>query len=633
MLTPESRADSSSAAARSVVKQGWIDKRGARNPFSNLLWKPKWAVLVDNPPLLLLYDNRDAPQPKHAVVVDTISSIDRLDDEQHGGALSVARRLLMGPGKSGAFVVVSQRRKSFNNRPILTSTDLASLRSSEPKTGTSSTRRRSRSASRRRGSSVSASGLTAADSEFIEGTWNDRYQAILGQACANVGEEMQRDVKICELIGSFQEVVRAHVKRIVDEFHLKPVDESPETAGTYVFGDILFQFGATYSDDFWSIYTAHAKSNSEIRAVHAINGTGVRLHTALMAVVEYKGFRVVAYAIMPLDEKSSLGFGNSYEAGETFRNIFTALNLARGTEFQLPDTVEVHRGHAAGQYYALNLADIFPSDPSSAPAATHPHHAGTGSSGPSSSKSVNIRYLGAIADLTKLPFVREMATIEMVARSCKHLLRSRLRRQILQFRSTGAKRVEDELATNVASFFALVLNQEKSKRLYEYDIDHYKFTSLNRNTLFLSLQYHCGVTFEDDMDYDFDSADVAFLKNKLRGYELRVKLTDGFYQSAMADAFHRAEQNEEALTYQNIAVEAALRTLGRAHVGTAKSLLKDPQKYSEESTKAVFLRMVHVSPSSFLDDVFRRLDDGDSSAEEELGVVLSILDTSPVQDD
>ncbi|KAJ3320536.1 hypothetical protein HDU93_003498, partial [Gonapodya sp. JEL0774] len=64
------------------------------------------------------------------------------------------------------------------------------------------------------------------------------------------------------------------------------------------------------------------------------------------------------------------------------------------------------------------------------------------------------------------------------------------------------------------------------------------------------------------------------------------------------------------------------------HRDLVRSHQQEPRTYPEETSKDVFMRMVHVSPSSFLDDIFRRLDDGDSSAPEELGVMLSILDSS-----
>ncbi|KAJ3327351.1 hypothetical protein HDU93_002021, partial [Gonapodya sp. JEL0774] len=521
----------------------------------------------------------------------------------------------------------------FKNRSILTQDDLLALRSSD-KRAPSHSRGRSRSASRRRGSNIST--RLSADSEFIEGTWNDRYQALLARRCEGDAEEMQRDVKLCELIGSFQEVVRAHVKRIIDEFHLKPVDESPETAGTYVFGDILFQFAATYSDDFWAIYAAHAKSNSELRALNALNGANLGLNTALLAAVEYKGFRVVAYAIMPLEDKTLVRLGVDREATESLSHIGQALNLSRSvddkkdTTYQLPETIEVYRGQLPGSFYVLNLADLFPADPATTNvgdlargdrrlrpefivkcpksitllAGSRNNQNGAAISFmkeqlipqvvraldsldqiPFDSQSlteilhrngVNIRFVGTVADLTKRPFVREMALIEMASRACKHLLRSRLRRQILQFRSMGAKRVDEELATNVVSFFAMVLNPEKSKRiwddklrqlcrqLYEYDMDHYKFVSLNRKALFLSLQHHCGVVFDDDTEYNFDPMDVATLRTKLRGCEQRIKLTEGIFQANKAD-------NEDWYAYslgRHMALLGANERLGK-HLGTS----------------------------------------------------------------
>lgn len=51
------------------------------------------------------------------------------------------------------------------------------------------------------------------------------------------------------------------------------------------------------------VQSQEKKATHEIKSINAINQTALGLCTALMCVLDYKGFRMVAYASMPLDEQ------------------------------------------------------------------------------------------------------------------------------------------------------------------------------------------------------------------------------------------------------------------------------------------------------------------------------------------
>ena len=87
-------------------------------------------------------------------------------------------------------------------------------------------------------------------------------------------------------------------------------------------------------------------------------------------------------------------------------------------------------------------------------------------SGEMHKSGVNIRYLGQVANLSKIPFIREMACIEMVARTAKHFLQARLQTAILHFKSVGATQIDEEMKTYACNVFSLLLtHSEKTARV------------------------------------------------------------------------------------------------------------------------------------------------------------------------
>lgn len=119
---------------------------------------------------------------------------------------------------------------------------------------------------------------------------------------------------------------------------------------------------------------------------------------------------------------------------------------------------------------------------------------------------LNMALLGAIAEATRLPHVREGALIEMVARTVKLILRGRLRGAILHFREVQALRVEEELVAIVLETLNGVLTGESAwmeelasaiEDRFGYRVDGEQIRHLPRWALFTALQHHCAVRFRE----------------------------------------------------------------------------------------------------------------------------------------
>jgi hypothetical protein len=127
-------------------------------------------------------------------------------------------------------------------------------------------------------------------------------------------------------------------------------------------------------------------------------------------------------------------------------------------------------------------------------------------------QGVNVRYLGTfmrfsllglIARLSTLPHVRNMASIEMVARASKYILETKLRSAILHFKSVGATQIDEEMKNYTTNIFSTILgNSERAERYFleklkplisakfQFSMDFATFAALQRPALFSALQYH-----------------------------------------------------------------------------------------------------------------------------------------------
>ena len=339
-----------------------------------------------------------------------------------------------------------------------------------------------------------------------------------------------------------------------------------------------------------------AKTSAELRSVNAVletlhdrgvDGSNRNLFTLLMAIVDYKGFRIVAHADIP-DKKNVTSLHDlnpkriliNEQALEATQLVGKSLNLKshtvqvnddRRVRVYLSATVEVskfnkiHSNTVRNQNYLATLRDIFPPDANfcrngdyfkfrpeflQAYSTSLCADAFSPMSGGSKKeidvnndecmqaarflrenwipgfvknldnmelcpfdsesltrsmhqKGINMRYLGYVCTISTIPFVRSLVLVEMVARACKELYRTRFRGAILHFRSVGATAVNEQLTSYATTFFAAILGfSDKSKSMldgkiapkikekFNYDISSEEFFEIPRAPLFSAIQYH-----------------------------------------------------------------------------------------------------------------------------------------------
>jgi hypothetical protein len=115
-----------------------------------------------------------------------------------------------------------------------------------------------------------------------------------------------------ELVGAFKEFAVAHAKNIIDDYHLN--NSNPllnyEVENNLLKKDgIVFRFACDYNQSLELIESFDIKTSNEVfcinklRSINAVNkaianmdySSNVNYFTLLMALIDYKGFRIVAH--------------------------------------------------------------------------------------------------------------------------------------------------------------------------------------------------------------------------------------------------------------------------------------------------------------------------------------------------
>lgn len=511
--------------------------------------------------------------------------------------------------------------------------------------------------------------------------WDDTYQKSVSEFTdvlrqnGGTSSFFSHALQQAEAIGSFKELATFFARKIVDKYHVKnsgrggsrknfDVDELPET---FIYGDILFNMAGHYdmykfgdaNQAFDEISSMEKKVSNELVSIKSLQkiqtyvasagadnddltddrdgfsksvryeGSNVGVvHTALMCVIDYKGFKLVAYPTMPLDEAKTLII--ALDSGvlprlqnqphslihQSLNRTSAAMNLKPHPPIlpaSLPSSVsneviscyssrvEVHlTKQPTNRIYALNLAQMMPIDinylvrsegrdysgrlrpefvenykiPLSCDAMRPALHKQNSSANirknsrngfkveqlaatqddrdlidacfnlvevvipqfvnkldnleilPIDSRGftaelhkhgINCRYLGLIYTITRLPSVRQVCLVEMMARSIKSLCRQYLRRAVLHYREVEAAHVEEELKNIVVKLFQSSLGDDEGLRKlwsidglcgifekkFDLELEFEAISQIWRPALFQSLQYHCGVIFNPGLHYDF----------------------------------------------------------------------------------------------------------------------------------
>jgi hypothetical protein len=151
----------------------------------------------------------------------------------------------------------------------------------------------------------------------------------------------------------------------VEKKTIKPIDMGGVAGGTkYQALNIVFKFAVDDKGFYGSDYAAAKVAGCELRGLMAYFNCDVQnLHFPLMSLVDYRGFRLIAMSILPID-RTTLVYGSN-DAGLTMHNKSTRLagkmkqaarqlNLAthlagrdarHGTEVHSASDLEGHVGH------------------------------------------------------------------------------------------------------------------------------------------------------------------------------------------------------------------------------------------------------------------------------------------------
>lgn len=95
----------------------------------------------------------------------------------------------------------------------------------------------------------------------------------------------------------------------------------------YIVHNILFKFAVDYNGLFGNDYAAAKAAGNELRGLISYFNTGISdLNVPLMALVDYRGFRLIAMSILPVGEETII-YGSWY--GVVYINIVRNLIILR----------------------------------------------------------------------------------------------------------------------------------------------------------------------------------------------------------------------------------------------------------------------------------------------------------------
>jgi hypothetical protein len=164
-------------------------------------------------------------------------------------------------------------------------------------------------------------------------------------------------------------------------------------------------------------------------------------------------------------------------------------------------------------------------------------------------QGINVRHIGRIAERTRLPHVREVVVVEMVARVAKAALRDEIqrimsvaKRRVDQLSVSGSAKgknnkaprvlpsglahhfrnfafqMQREIDQCVIAYFNLVLGRSAQssdywsaellpaiKQKFQYHMEGAQVRQVHRAQLMFAIQHHCAVELADEL-YDFDAA-------------------------------------------------------------------------------------------------------------------------------
>ena len=156
--------------------------------------------------------------------------------------------------------------------------------------------------------------------------WNVQFQNALELPMTTPSLEAIRADSIGKVCREFREEVLRISKIIIQEVHvddisMKKIPPSSEVGGQaggekFIHNGILYKFARDWHGIYGGEWGSSKAAGCELRGLHAIAGCGLsKLRIPLCNVIDYQGWRLVAVAIVPIDN-TTLVYGSADAAGE-----------------------------------------------------------------------------------------------------------------------------------------------------------------------------------------------------------------------------------------------------------------------------------------------------------------------------
>jgi len=154
--------------------------------------------------------------------------------------------------------------------------------------------------------------------------WNEEYQNCKELPRETIQERSVRDAAIFKVHSDFLEAATKGACAIIEKTvpPINPLD--PEKAHMYLYNNIFFSFamdGRDFYKEFGGDKAAYVSVNNDLKGIRLLNKVDVKgLYTLATAIVDYRGYRVVAQSIIPgilqREQTSNVVYG-SIDNGKT----------------------------------------------------------------------------------------------------------------------------------------------------------------------------------------------------------------------------------------------------------------------------------------------------------------------------
>lgn len=189
---------------------------------------------------------------------------------------------------------------------------------------------------------------------------------------------MKKYFSISQVAKDFVNTAKVTAKTIIREYN-KPVKTiPPNTIGgqaggcKYIWEDIIFKFAVDWLGIYHSDEYAQKAASHELKTAMRFYQLCPGLRIPLLAVIDYRGYRMVAESILPLTAEtirygSNDGGHNLHdsdpELSKMMKRCARKINIAghkiKGKTMYGPFDIEGHKG-TDGHYYLLDFARVFP---------------------------------------------------------------------------------------------------------------------------------------------------------------------------------------------------------------------------------------------------------------------------------